>query len=215
MTTRLRAPSLRVAIVHYHLQPGGVTRVIRHAIDALDQHGVRVVVLTGEPPFGEPWRSSEFRTVRGLGYASSSEAPDPRQLADDLHTSAEGALDAQPDLWHFHNHSLGKNPALALAIDRLAEAGNRLLLQIHDFVEDARPGNYSTLRKGLGSAGGRDLGIYLYPQASHIHYGVLNRRDRDFFARAGVLQSQLHLLSNPVDLNKESSRTELHQAYAP
>ena len=38
-----------VALVHYHLRPGGVTSVLRACVTALRSAGVRTVVLTGEP----------------------------------------------------------------------------------------------------------------------------------------------------------------------
>ena len=44
---------MRVAIVHYHLRPGGVTRVIQQSLTALDVESsaeFRCVVLAGEPP---------------------------------------------------------------------------------------------------------------------------------------------------------------------
>ncbi|RMF89545.1 MAG: hypothetical protein D6736_08190, partial [Nitrospinota bacterium] len=42
------------------------------------------------------------------------------------------------------------------------------------------------------------LGALLYPQASHVHYAVLNRRDQCFLQRAGVPETHLHLLPNAV-----------------
>ena len=38
-----------VAIIHYHLRPGGVTRVIERAVESLNNQ-VDVLVLTGEAP---------------------------------------------------------------------------------------------------------------------------------------------------------------------
>ena len=41
---------MRIAIVHYHLQTGGVTRIIQHAQRVLGERGVTLAVLSGEPP---------------------------------------------------------------------------------------------------------------------------------------------------------------------
>ena len=38
---------MRIAIVHYHLQPGGVTRVIELAARALASRGARIALLYG------------------------------------------------------------------------------------------------------------------------------------------------------------------------
>ncbi len=108
----------------------------------------------------------------------------------------------RPDqtLLHVHNHSLGKNVALPAVLVRLAEDGYRMLLQIHDFAEDFRPANYRALldwQRGRASRGRTGLG-WLYPQAEHLHYAVLNSRDRQVLLRAGVPADRLHLLPNPV-----------------
>ncbi|MEO8206316.1 MAG: hypothetical protein ABI615_09045, partial [Chthoniobacterales bacterium] len=42
--------SLRIAIVHYHLRAGGVTRVISHATKALVAAGHEVAIFAGEAP---------------------------------------------------------------------------------------------------------------------------------------------------------------------
>ena len=42
---------MKVAIVHYHLEPGGVTRVIENALASIASTGVPIetVVLSGRP----------------------------------------------------------------------------------------------------------------------------------------------------------------------
>ena len=49
--------------------------------------------------------------------------------------------------------------------------------------------------------GGRDISAFLYPQAEHIHYAVLNRRDYAVLTRAGVPAERLHYLPNPLGTN--------------
>ncbi len=41
---------MRVAIVHYHLQTGGVTRIVEHAVSGLSTQGVELVILSGAAP---------------------------------------------------------------------------------------------------------------------------------------------------------------------
>jgi hypothetical protein len=109
---------------------------------------------------------------------------------------AKQALGGEPDLWHVHNHSLGKTPALPMATKALGEAGRRLLLQIHDFAEDGRPGDFRRLSESLGRG---NLDAALYPQSDHIHYAVLNGRDRDLLGAVGVSPDRLHFLPNAVE----------------
>ena len=54
-------------------------------------------------------------------------------------------------LLQLHNHALGKNIGWTSFVPQLAQAGYRTLLQIHDFAEDFRPGNYQALLSGLAS----------------------------------------------------------------
>ncbi|MEY3897292.1 MAG: hypothetical protein RLZZ214_2813, partial [Verrucomicrobiota bacterium] len=120
---------MRVAIVHYHLAPGGVTRVIETTSQVLTNAGVPHVILTGD-------------NVTGLGYLTNSSGLTAGELLANLRAAATAALGGPPDIWHFHNHSLGKNLLLPDLIARLADSGERLVLHIHDLAEAGRPANY-------------------------------------------------------------------------
>ncbi len=190
-----------------------MTRVIEHAVAAASG-AAQFVVLSGEqlaplaslPPFPpgkgrcEGWRSHyAYRTqfVPGLSYQPGKAHVDPDTLVRRLVASAEDALGAAPDVWHFHNHSLGKNCALNDALFLIARK-HRILLQIHDFAEDGRPELFHTLLRGAGHGDIHKLGRRVYPQAANIHYAALNSRDRDLLVASGVPSARLHLLPNPV-----------------
>ena len=189
--------TLRVAVVHYHLRSGGVTRVIQHAVSALRQQNIETVVLTGEAPEDTVLQAARLEVVPDLQYDRSGTAA-PETLVGKLESAAKAVLGAKPDIWHFHNHSLGKNLAVPHVVYYLARAGGRLLLQIHDFAEDGRPGNYRLLLDCVGQGDVGRLGACLYPLADRVHYAVLNSRDKAFLALAGVPDAQLHLLPNAV-----------------
>lgn len=140
--------------------------------------------FTGEAARGETPLQKKIRIVPNLGYST-----DTKIKPLDLLKRARGAFGAEPDVWHIHNHCLGKNPSLTQEILSLAMAGQKILLQIHDFAEDGRPDNYSNLGK---------LKKRLYPIAPHIHYAALNKRDYSFLMAAGIPEENLHLLPNPV-----------------
>ncbi len=139
-----------------------------------------------------------MHTVEGLGYTDHRNSISGRELADSLRQVATKALGRAPDLWHVHNHSLGKNPSLPEALHHLACEREPLLLQVHDFPEDGRPGEYRLLKERLDGSRSESMGVKLYPQASQVHYAVLNRRDLGFLAAAGVDNSRCHLLANAV-----------------
>jgi len=200
---------MRIAIVHCHLRPGGVTRVIQHAVSALRGTDYRVVVLSGSPPEPEVFLSDQVRLVAGLDYPNSgTPRQSPEQLVAALEANAREALGVPPDIWHFHNHTLGKNPALSLAVYQMALRGWKLLLQIHDFAEDGRPANYRALIESIGEGSPAHLASRLYPQADHVHYATINSRDRAFLCEAGMPESHVHLLPNAIDLgNTETIQT--------
>lgn len=196
---------MRVALVHYHARPGGVTRVVSSAVAALGNR-TETVFLAGEPDdFCAPDVKAFSRPVDGLGYREEPGASADSGLAGRLIAAANDALGGPPDLWHIHNHSLGKNPSFTQAVYELARRGERMLLQIHDFAEDGRPHNYALLRRAFPDS----LRETMYPGASHVHYAVLNGRDRRLLIAAGLDPAQVHLLPNPVSV------PELPDAAAP
>lgn len=191
---------MRILIGHYHLQTGGVTRVIEHACAALTTRGHRVLVVAGEPPSRSLPDGVEVGLVPALAYEERRSAATPRELASALERVAREHLGDLPDLWHIHNHCLGKNLALPEALLELARQGQRLLLQPHDFAEDGRPRLYARLLDKIGMGDAARLSALLYPPAAHIHYAVINDRDRSFLAAAGVPPGRLHLLPNAVNV---------------
>jgi FMN phosphatase YigB (HAD superfamily)/glycosyltransferase involved in cell wall biosynthesis len=190
---------MNVAIVHYHLGPGGVPQVIKAASQALTAAGIRHVVLTGgAPPSG--WGVSpqtvvrasrpEHRHIPGLGYLTTAGSLTVEILTESLRAAATEALGGPPDLWHFHNHSLGKNCLVPHVVARLAREDERIVLQIHDLAEQGRPANYQLV------ANCRTL----YPFSPRIRYAFLNSRDLGVFTAAGLPPENAVLLPNPVPL---------------
>lgn len=198
---------MRIAIVHYHLQHGGVTRIIKHSVKALSHYDVSLVVLTGQAPACD--LACEYRLIPELQYEAVRPSISSQNLALAMQTAAEDALGALPDIWHIHNHSLGKNMALPGALIILADQGHHLLLHIHDFAEDGRPANYQMMLKKLAYGEKSRISRILYPQAEHIHYAVINNRDFSFLNDAGANPYCLHRLPNPVKLAKKGLQMDL------
>ena len=148
---------MRIAIVHYHLRPGGVTRVIQNAVSTFSAEDLRYVVIAGEGP-SPSMPVPQYATVEALGYAQTASSRPIREIVKELETAAAQALDGKPDVWHIHNHALGKNLVLSEVVYLLAQEGRHLLLQPHDFAEDGRPENYRLLRDNLCLEDPRQLG---------------------------------------------------------
>jgi glycosyltransferase involved in cell wall biosynthesis len=182
---------LAIAILHYHLRPGGVTRVIERAVESLGDR-VDVLVLTGEAPAPGDALTPVTEPFQPLEY-SDHPLPEIEKQVENLRFTARCLLGRDPDIWHIHNPALGKNSFLPQLVCQLANAGCRLLLQPHDFAEDGRPENYRLLRDHLGD----ELGNILYPVANHVGYAPINFRDKAFLESIGL--PHVHELPNAVD----------------
>ncbi|MDD3119024.1 MAG: glycosyltransferase family 4 protein, partial [Victivallales bacterium] len=101
------------------------------------------------------------------------------------------------EILHCHNPTLGKNPALTLALYEEAKRGRGILYHCHDFAED-RPDNYNRLKKTLATGTGRNLREILYPAAPQCRFGGINRSDCRRLAEYGVPPEQIDYLPNPV-----------------
>ena len=198
---------MNLVITHYHLETGGVTRVIAGQLRALRAtrfNGAqpRIFVLHGgtQDDTDSQWDGldAEFLSIPALGYDGGHDPEAATLESELLGFFADRRLSPDDTLIHAHNHSLGKNAVLPAALGELAEAGYPLLLQIHDFAEDFRPENYRYLVRTLGAGNPQRVPARLYPQASHVHYAVLNERDGAILSAAGVAPEQLHRLPNPV-----------------
>lgn len=203
--------AMNIAILHYHLNRGGVTQVIANQLRALaaasgDDERWRIAILYGGRR--EAWSDAlaaqlpqleiVLQEVPTLEYGAIRSATGGEMAADVRKALATCGFSAADTLLHFHNHSLGKNVATPDCLAELAASGFRQLLQIHDFAEDFRPDNFRELMAGMHARSPRELAERLYPQASHIHYAVLNGRDYEVLRCAGVDDSRLHWLPNPV-----------------
>jgi hypothetical protein len=183
---------MKVAIVHHHLRPGGVTRVITHTVRHLQQCGVEVGIVSGEAS-KTPW-ACPVEVVPDLSYRDALLSASRPSLAAQMRQAATRIFGSDgPCLWHIHNPTLGKNPELPHAVHDLAMDGQRLLLHIHDLAEDGRATNYQLLRSTLGETP-------LYPLGPDITYGTINLRDAKLLVDAGVPQAQVLCLGNPVGL---------------
>jgi glycosyltransferase involved in cell wall biosynthesis len=204
---------VNIAIVHYHLNRGGVTHVVLNHLRALhalpDQHLPDVTLLLHGGrregfPDDLPERLPRIKireiVIPELDYDEGKPAkPEPLILANRIESALrESGCMAEDTLLHVHNHALGKNVSLPGAVAELADRRFSVLLQIHDFAEDFRPANYLRLQQTLAPKEPTRLPDLLYPQAQHIHYAVLNRRDWSVLREAGVDERRLHLLPNPV-----------------
>ena len=186
---------MRIAILHYHLRAGGVSRIIDLAVKALLESGHEVAVIAGSLPHQKSLLAPQcVGLVLGLNY--SSHCSDIGELGREIDALARSMLGGAPDIWHLHNPTLGKNPALSMLAGRWADEGRAMVFQLHDFAEQGRPTNYRALREAAASVG-VTLGEFLYPMHPRVRYAVLTSADAALLAAAGLKPGAV-VLPNPV-----------------
>ncbi len=188
---------MKIAIVHYHLKPGGVTTVIRQQIAAIQKFG-ESLIITGENT-GE---AIPAKTICIPGIAYDLVKPPsiaPEEIASAIIEAIRSHWPNGCDLIHIHNPTLAKNKDFLKIIKALQTRGQALFLQIHDFAEDGRPTSYFKES---------------YPK--NCHYGVINKRDYRLLLMAGLKSSGTHIVENTIGSETEevqSSSSSSHILY--
>lgn len=171
---------MKIAFMHYHLKPGGVTTVLKQQVQALpeDWQSLAIAGFIPEAPF-----PAEVVQIPQLDYSDNYQKTfDPVAAAKAILGAIQSRFNGPCDVLHVHNATLAKNRYFLKILAALQDRGVKLLLQIHDFAEDGRPRTY------FDDA---------YP--ADCHYGVINSRDRDILLKAGLKPDGLHLMTNMVD----------------
>jgi glycosyltransferase involved in cell wall biosynthesis len=191
---------VRLAILHYHLRPGGVTTVIRNALRALAGKFDTTVLAD----FGYDERPARSQAEFLAGAAL---------LAGQLHDRLRGV-----EVLHTHNIGLGKHPRLTSAVKLLAErtATIKVINQVHDFPEDDRPAQLNALRDCTGKANDAFWRGMCYYDLPNVIWATLTTHDAAKLAARGVPSEKIHVLPNPVDdeffTQPPTSRAELQEA---
>ena len=215
---------MNLAILHYHLNRGGVTRVIENHLAALDtalgaaHDAMHDTTLDAD----RPWRVALLFGGRCEGFpedltrrlASLRVSLYPIEALDYDGMEADGSRSQRDDvasesLYRQLNDTLGPlgfQPGnTVLHVHNHALGKNRSLLPV--LARLAEAGYAMVLQihdfvEDFRPANYRHIGpaaaVGLYPQAPAIHYCVLNGRDHGILREAGVSAERLHLLPNPV-----------------
>tara|TARA_R100000027_G_scaffold34143_1_gene24971 strand:+ start:8384 stop:9805 length:1422 start_codon:yes stop_codon:yes gene_type:complete len=190
---------MNVAILHYHFDRGGVTRVVSSTLEAFQSiPEVHFGVLSGRPVdcFSVP-----CAVLPQLNYsAATSHEADQQALYRDLREAGRKLFHgSDPDVWHIHNPALGKNTAFSYLVHQLIREGCAVLLHEHDFAEDFRPKNYQ-LRESS-----RPPEVSSFPYSPRARYAVLNQRDASILRQAGLPSKYLFQLPNPVPVSSPAA----------
>jgi len=210
---------MEVLIVHHHLNPGGVTRVIESQVQCLREFmpDIKIKILTGHIPAGFKPSLADVPVVLvdGLNYIKTS------SITSDWLTAQYNTLYKAvfqhitvDSMVHIHNPNLGKNPVVTYLAHQLAVEGVPIFNHAHDFAED-RPNNLELMQQTLPVLSGKTAKEIMYPTHSNYHFGVLNTFDFERLQQNNIGPKRLHLVPNPVSVNNKQplpSKTEAKAA---
>lgn len=189
----------KVIIIHYHLNPGGVTGIIESQVKALKEHdpGLNISIYTAGGSLAEllSKTGADIKIESYLDYLyEDKDFHYEYLLLNGFFTS----LLKKGSILHMHNPNLGKNPILTYKLYQLSEEGFPLVYHLHDFIED-RPSNYTYTKKVLLSFTKENLKKILYPGGLHTEYVVLTNYDRKRLLDYGIDGHRISVVPNPVE----------------
>jgi len=171
---------MRIAFIHYHLETGGVTTVLKQQIEAV-MATCDLLVLTGAPP--ETPLPCDTVPIPGLGYDQlNQKSMNPENVAASITKAIHTKWKSGCDVLHVHNPTLAKNKSFIKILKTLQQRDLKLFLQIHDFAEDGRPLAY----------------FHNDEYVADCHYGVINSRDYNILLKAGLKKEGLHKIFNTI-----------------
>jgi glycosyltransferase involved in cell wall biosynthesis len=190
---------MKIAILHYHLNPGGVTRIIESQVMGLFKanRNAEMIILCGSSISESDFAEIQVIEDDCMLYDESGEIT--TRFTDKVAMIRSFIIrHARGFILHCHNPNLGKNPALTLAIYQLARQGFSIVNHCHDFPED-RPENMQRLNDMFVQSGFSSREV-LYPDLPGYHFAVLNNCDYNRVLENGVTPARVHLLQNPVSI---------------
>ena len=193
---------MHLVILHSHLNPGGVTRIIHSQLESLQGEKVKVLVGDCPDPEAVKKRGAELVIFEPLNYLENRKYSDDeaKKVLDKILEFLETQL-SRNSILHFHNLNLGKNPVVTFAVYLLAKKGIPVFNHAHDFAED-RPANYQFLQEIIEGNFKAKLNEVLYPDFANYHFGALNASDVNRLISYGVAKERIEWLPNPVPYRK-------------
>lgn len=189
---------MKLIIVHSHLRPGGIRRIIELATPYLVRAGARAVarvVLAIGQRADRPWHEHFAQQLPGVpvevfvegsfNYLSEQRAS-PRRITANIRSALEKLLtgaDGRDGLVWAHNLGVGRN--LLLARELVAACASReipLVAHHHDWWFDNRWERWAEMRRfGLRSLTAPAQAVF--PEAHHVIHAAINRSDAAVLVR--------------------------------
>jgi hypothetical protein len=198
---------MKIVIIHYHLDSGGVTSVILNQLAALKniKNIEKIIVISGREvkqnlkqinPCVEVVVNKDFDYYKSV-IMSEAKQSNLNTKYNSIKTCLKNLIDDNT-IVHAHNVNIGKNPILSVVIRELADENVKILNHIHDFAEDNRYNNYNLMKQIIENEFKLDLNNVMYPCLPNYSYAVLNTRDKKVLTKIGIKKQNMFLLSNTI-----------------
>ncbi len=203
---------MTVNIFHYHLNPGGVTRIIESQIRALKRLDTPLEIRLF---CGGCENKDQFMElgVEPVVFEPLNYIFPPAGKKSELYKLFEEIKDfvtsytAKNDIFHVHNLNLGKNPVFTAVISSLIKSGYKVVNHAHDFAED-REWNMGFLKEVIRDGMGLDLKETMYPDERNYLFATLNDFDLKRLDEFSVDEERRFILPNPVIFDNEKPLPE-------
>ncbi|MFO8234933.1 MAG: glycosyltransferase [Bacteroidales bacterium] len=195
---------MKIFIIHYHLYPGGVTKIVDYQIKSIKLiHPERELeIICGFSDFRSVYEDFNVpvTVVPELDYMQkeSYSKDEIDSLVSKLYEFFKENV-AKDDIIHFHNLNLGKNPAATYCMYKLATEEYNILNHAHDFAED-RPVNMAFNNMVIAEKLSYNPKEIMYPLTiDNYRFGVINTSDQKRLLDVQVPAHRIDYLPNPVN----------------
>lgn len=206
-------------ILHYHLRPGGVRRVIEMYLPALAASGAfnTITLASGESP-DQTWADQIKASVRGVSFTIRTEpvlsylnanTADSARIRQEIGAFLARCAGRETLVWA-HNLGLARNILLADELARFSgKTGVPILSQHHDFWFDNRWARWPGLQaNGFGSL--EKVAGAIFAAGSRVVHAAINSADERFLANN--MTARTVWLPNPTGPRRRPSRGEIREA---
>lgn len=213
-----------MVILHYHLRPGGVRRVIELAAPYLvrEMKSVRrVVIASGERPevgWEKVIRKAlaplpvEFFIDASFGYLTDQRGTISQILRNVRNGLAKllGNMDQNGPLVWAHNLGIGRNLILTNELSKAcAQKRISLLLHHHDWWFDNRWSHWPQMRRA-GFPSLKSVANVIFAAEAKIQHITINRADQRILSRHS--KSRSHWLPNLIDRSPKPAPSRVRKA---
>ena len=202
---------MKIIIIHHHLNPGGVSRIIEMQSKMLSKtSNLHIKLITGKSLIPSWVKQSNLSIKQNKLLDYLNPTIKSKKTLQQLYTQTIAFLKKEipkGSIIHIHNPNLGKNPLLMLALHQFCLNNYQIIKHIHDFCEDLRSELYQNQKLIIQKIFKQPLAEVMYPNRSNLFYITINSRDTTLLKKMNILKKQIFYLPNAIYFEKQNSKS--------